>query len=142
MVSKLSNSHAIARLNELTNLFAEDWSDNDTFKGYNDYTRDAYKAYSGSELNDIITRINDGTWTDADLTVLQDFGIFDKSTITPTLGTDDGSRTQSETEDTTDSTDSSSVDVASAVDATIPTSLTGWAKSRINFNDQKGVPYD
>ena len=74
--SKLDNANAVDRLNQFATLIGSDWTDNDTFTGYNGLTRDQYmKAYT--DLTDAISAIENGTWDENTLKVLKDFGIFD-----------------------------------------------------------------
>lgn len=78
--SKLDNANAVDRLNQFATLIGSDWTDNDTFTGYNGLTRDQYmKAYT--DLTDAISAVENGTWDENTLKVLKDFGIFDKGTI-------------------------------------------------------------
>lgn len=75
--SKLDNANAVDRLNQFATLIGSDWTDNDTFTGYNGLTRDQYmKAYT--DLTDAISAVENGTWDENTLKVLKDFGIFDK----------------------------------------------------------------
>ena len=75
--SKLANAKAIERLKQFATLIGSDWTDNDTFTGYNGLTRDQYMtAYTN--LADVISAIETGTWDEKTLTILGDFGIFDK----------------------------------------------------------------
>lgn len=143
-VSPLENAAVINRLNELSTLLDSNWSENDTFIGYNTSTRKNYQdAYANVDIKQLVNKIQGGTWNQEDLKTLQDFGILDKpATPTPAL-----TPTPADTPPPTDpvathSASSSTVPTASTAVESIPTSLTGWAKSRINFNDQKGVPYD
>lgn len=79
--SKLDNANAVDRLNQFATLIGSDWTDNDTFTGYNGLTRDQYmKAYTN--LADAISAIENGTWDENTLKVLKDFGIFDKGDVT------------------------------------------------------------
>ena len=79
--SKLDNANAVDRLNQFATLIGSDWTDNDTFTGYNGLTRDQYmKAYTN--LADAISAIEYGTWDENTLKVLKDFGIFDKGDVT------------------------------------------------------------
>lgn len=74
--SKLDNANAVDRLNQFATLIGSDWTDNDTFTGYNGLTRDQYmKAYT--DLTDAISAVENGTWDENTLKVLKDFGIFD-----------------------------------------------------------------
>lgn len=78
--SKLDNANAVDRLNQFATLIGNDWTDNDTFTGYNGLTRDQYmKAYT--DLTDAISAVENGTWDENTLKILKDFGIFDKGTI-------------------------------------------------------------
>lgn len=75
--SQLDNASAVDRLNQFTTVIGNDWTNNDTFTGYNGLTRDQYmKEYTN--LDDVIKAIENGTWDDNTLLVLKDFGIFDK----------------------------------------------------------------
>lgn len=75
--SKLDNANAVDRLNQFATLIGSDWTDNDTFTGYNGLTRDQYiTAYTN--LADAISAIKTGTWDENTLKILKDFGIFDK----------------------------------------------------------------
>lgn len=75
--SQLANANAVNRLNQFATLIGNDWTNNDTFTGYNGLTRDQYmKEYTN--LDDVIKAIENGTWDDNTLLVLKDFGIFDK----------------------------------------------------------------
>ena len=77
--SKLDNANAVDRLNQFATLIGSDWTDNDTFTGYNGLTRGQYmKAYEN--LADVISAIEKGTWDENTLNILKDFGIFDKDT--------------------------------------------------------------
>ena len=74
--SKLDNAKAVERLRQFATLIGSDWTDNDTFTGYNGLTRDQYmKAYT--DLTDAISAVENGTWDENTLKVLKDFGIFD-----------------------------------------------------------------
>lgn len=71
--SKLGNSSAIARLNELTSL--KTLGDNDTFKGYAGHTKEQYQNEYTS-VDELITAIEQGTLNEDQLRNLKDFGIF------------------------------------------------------------------
>lgn len=75
--SKLANAKAIERLRQFATLIGNDWTDNDSFIGYNELTRDQYmEVYK--DLSNAISAVENGTWDKDTLTILGDFGIFDK----------------------------------------------------------------
>lgn len=71
--SKLGNSSAIARLNELTSL--KTLGDNDTFKGFGGHTKEQYQDKYTS-VDELIKAIEQGTLNEDQLRNLKDFGIF------------------------------------------------------------------
>lgn len=79
--SKLGNSSAIARLNELTSL--KTLGDNDTFKGYEGHTKEEYQNNYIS-VDELITAIEQGTLNEDQLRNLKDFGIFYDNTQSKT----------------------------------------------------------
>lgn len=79
-VSMLGNTQITDRLNQLKDIFSDTWSDNDTLVGYNNNTKEHYKKFYDvykDDLDAIIERIENGTWTDEDLLMLADLGIID-----------------------------------------------------------------
>lgn len=88
--SKLDNANAVERLNQFATLIGNDWTDNDSFTGYNGLTRDQYmKAYT--DLTDAISAVEKGTWDENTLKVLKDFGIFDNGGTSTSSKTGNGS---------------------------------------------------
>lgn len=77
-INGANNLKATRRLRSLKDIAG--YGDNDQFKGYNDLDKQAYidfyNKYGEQGIEDIISRIEQGNWTDEDAMALDDIGIF------------------------------------------------------------------
>lgn len=73
-----NNLQLIRRLKSLKDISS--YTDNDTFKGYNNLDKqvyiDLYNRLGDKGVENLIQRIEDGTWTDEDKLALDDIGAF------------------------------------------------------------------
>lgn len=77
-INGANNLKATRRLRSLKDIAG--YGDNDQFKGYNDLDKQAYidfyNKYGEQGIEDIISRLEQGNWTDEDAMALDDIGIF------------------------------------------------------------------
>ena len=77
-VNGARNNDIISRLEHLIDI--ANYTDDDTFTGYNDRDKqsyiDWYRKFGAKGVNDVISRIKAGTWTDSDAEALNDIGII------------------------------------------------------------------
>lgn len=77
-INGANNLKATRRLRSLKDIAG--YGDNDQFKGYNDLDKQAYidfyNKYGAQGIEDIISRLEQGNWTDEDAMALDDIGIF------------------------------------------------------------------
>lgn len=77
-INGANNLQAVRRLRALKDIAK--YTDHDTFKGYNKLDKQAYMDFynrlGDQGIEDLITRIEDGSWTDDDKLALKDIGIL------------------------------------------------------------------